>query len=105
MRAIATINTNKVFSEWSDFKSGIPLGLASAPRNFDAEASSNAVTLTWLPPADVGGSPIRKYEIQYGPYGGALSPAIDLSPFTNRYDISLPGGNGTKYVFPSASCY
>ncbi|MGI0047093.1 MAG: fibronectin type III domain-containing protein [Nitrosotalea sp.] len=68
------------------------------PQNLVAVATSKQITLTWLPPASIGGSPIIKYNIYGGITAGhetfLSSVPPNVSYFTNSYVV-----NGATYYY------
>ena len=51
--------------EWSS-RVTVPVGNPGLPRNLTATAQDHqSIRVTWSPPADTGGSPIARYDIQY----------------------------------------
>ena len=75
-------------------------GAPSAPRSLTAEGGDGSVTLTWSPPANDGGSAIRRYEVRYRESGGSYGGWSTVSGGGNARRRTVSGlDNGTSYEF------
>ena len=96
VRAVAVINNVPVYSDWSEYADEIPLDTADAPAPFSAVPQDGGVDLSWGAPSDLGGSPIRGYELAYTVNGNPKT--INLPSFTSTYSVSSLQ-NGVDYTF------
>jgi outer membrane protein assembly factor BamB len=70
----------------------------TAPRNFTAISGEGNVALSWVAPADNGGSNIINYEIHRAVQGGASSLLVTVSG-SNLTFIDASGTAGTNYSY------
>jgi hypothetical protein len=73
----------------------IPITVPGVPQDLAAAAGDQQATLTWLAPADDGGSAILDYAIQYRTGGGAWTP---IDPAASGLIVGALA-NGTEYEF------
>ena len=59
------------YGQWSASASGMPVGLPAAPTRLKLMSGDRKLTLTWVAPADNGGSKIIGYSIQYSDDDGS----------------------------------
>src|SRR5204862_1584568 len=71
--------------------------LPSAPQNRQAVGGNGQVTLTWDPPSDDGGAPIRLYTIYRGNSSGGESFLITVPLVTTYIDLTV--SNGVTYYY------
>ena len=96
VRAVAVINDEPVYSDWSAYADEIPLDTADAPEPFSAVPQDGGVDLSWGMPPGLGGSPLRGYELTYSDDGNPIT--INLASFTSTYSVSSLE-NGVDYTF------
>ncbi|MCX8174033.1 MAG: fibronectin type III domain-containing protein [Thermoplasmata archaeon] len=72
-------------------------GAPSAPRNLLASTGDRRITLTWVPPASDGGSPITNYRIYRGTAIGNVTPFTVIGNLTTYTDTNLT--IGTTYYY------
>ena len=73
------------------------LGPPSAPRNLQATAGDNTVTLTWDAPADDGGVPLTAYFVYKGTSPGGEGPLGGIGLVTSYLDLLVT--NGKTYYY------
>jgi hypothetical protein len=93
------------------------VGVPGAPSGVNGTAGNGKVVVSWVPPADDGGSPITSYTVQYSKNDGATWSApstntrLDSRDRTASVDPAPPATtktvtgltNGTAYVFRVAA--
>lgn len=72
----------------------VPLGLPGPPTSVAGEPASGQVQVSWLPPADDGGSPVVSYTVTASPGGATATVAGSV---TTAAVLGLT--NGTDYTF------
>ena len=73
-----------------------PLFVPSAPRNLVATPGNARVVLTWLPPADDGGSAVTEYHVYRGTAPGAETLRTGVGLNLSYTDVGVVNG-GTYY--------
>ena len=74
----------------------------SAPQNLNAVTGIGYVNLTWLPPADNGGSPISQYKIYRGVSSGGEVLIATVSGTQAYYNDTSVAGGATYYYYVTA---
>jgi titin len=79
---------------------GIPFNISSAPTNVTAVPSNQAITLSWGPPASLGGLPVVDYAVEYKKTGlpANTAPQVVNTQGATTTTISQLT-NGTAYEF------
>jgi hypothetical protein len=108
--------TNAVGTSSSSVASPVATPLASVPSvplSFSATGGNGQISLSWLPPADTGGSPITQYSISYkqfseSTYTVSTSSSVETSKVLTglsngvSYDVQIVAQNVIGSSTPSA---
>ena len=81
------------------FATPVPPTAPMAPRNLQAAAGDTQVTLSWLAPADDGGSAITGYRIYRGTASGALTLLPAMVQESARFHPDTGLSNGQPYYY------
>ena len=83
---------------WSASASAMPLGVPSAPVELTLMPGDGKLRLSWVAPADHGGSEIVDYDIEYSNDGGSTSTRWNESPESTTLTDEITNlNNGTTY--------
>ena len=83
---------------WLVSESAMPVGVPAAPTQLDVTAGDRKLELSWVAPADDGGSKIRDYSIQYSDNAGATWKQWYTAINGQRLQEVVTGlDNGTVY--------
>ena len=84
------------FAEFGEGTGQTPPGLPGAP-SLTATAGSGVVHLSWTPPSDTGGSPIKRYKVYRTTSGNFGRPLTVVRGATTYDDTSVT--NGVSYTY------
>jgi fibronectin type 3 domain-containing protein/DNA-binding transcriptional ArsR family regulator len=76
----------------------MPLGLPSPPIAFKADVLKTLVTLTWEPPEDDGGSPVKGYKVFRWQADVDMEMIAELGMVTTHLDIGMERGQTYHYI-------
>ena len=98
--AVSAFGTGAYSAESATFT---PLAPASAPTSVVGVSGNGQVSLTWVTPTSLGGSPISDYVVQYSNNSGT-----SWTPFTHTVSTATSATvtgltNGTSYLFRTAA--
>lgn len=83
---------------WVTSESAMPVGVPAPPTQLDVSAGDGRLALSWVAPADDGGSKIRGYTIQYSNDRGDTWTPWNVAVDPQRLQEKLTGlENGTVY--------
>ena len=98
--AVSAVGTGEYSAESAAFT---PLAPASAPTSVVGVSGNAQVSLTWVTPTSLGGSPISDYVVQYSSNSGASWTQFTHAVSTATSATVTGLTNGTSYVFRTAA--
>jgi outer membrane protein assembly factor BamB len=94
----ATLTISNLAGQQKTVTNKVTVHAFTAPRDFAATTGEGKVTLSWLAPADDGGSDIIGYEIYRAVQGGSPSILANV-PGSNLTYVDATGVVGTNYSY------
>ena len=82
----------------SEVRSATVLDVPSAPTLLGLDPDEGQVLVTWLAPADLGGSAVTNYTVYRGPAAGSLAQLVKLGNVTSYMDTDVTTGQTYFYA-------